>query len=71
MKNRRFVFVKECNGIPKGSQLDLVEGRIYLQTGVNGGQVPPTMYNGLMELIKIEDNKHMYLREVPIPYNKA
>lgn len=72
-RNRRFIFKQDFNGIAKGTQLDLVEGRFYMQNGVNGGIVPPYMYEGLARLVEQEDysDNPKILREVAVPFNKA
>lgn len=72
VKNRRFIFKKDFNGIKRGTQLDLVEGRFYMQNGVNGGIVPPFMHKALTLLIERESetDKPQVLREVVVPFNK-
>ena len=76
MKPRRFIFVKdyvinEDAVCPKGTQIDLVEGRLFMQSLHSGGQLFGYMHENVMKMIKIEEEHPNYLREVPVPYNKA
>ena len=74
-KPRRFVFVKdfvlnEDAVCKKGTQIDLVEGRVFMQSLQGGGQLFGYMHENVLKLIEREDQEHNYLREVPVPYNK-
>ena len=68
---KRFKFVKEFkdNGdvIPVGSELAILNERVYF----NGGQIMPGLHDLFYNLIMEEINKPNYLKEVAIPYNKV
>ena len=72
-RNRRFIFKTDYRGVAKGTQLDLVEGRYFMQNGIYGGPISGDMYAGIDQLIAEEDAREnpVILREVPVPYNKA
>lgn len=71
---RRFRFIKpyiksETERIPEGSELTIMENRIYFE----GGMITPAYYYLMLQLIKDYDEgkEPKYLKEVPIPYNKV
>lgn len=68
---KRFIFVKEFtdNGdkIPVGSELSILNDRVYF----NGGQIMPGLHDLFYNLIMSELNKPHYLKEIAIPYNKV
>lgn len=69
---KRFKFVKEFKqpeGTFKvGDEVTIMEGRVWF----NNGLVQRTYADLLMDLVEYESNKGWnYLREIPIPYNKA
>ena len=69
---KRFRFVKELK-LPEGAfkvgdEVTIMEGRVWF----NNGMVQPVYRDLLMDLVEYESNEGWnYLREVPIPYNKA
>ena len=68
---KRFRFVKPYKTfdgtIPVGAELTVMNTTIYY----NGGMLQPSFYNEFKELILREMKKPNYLKQVPIPYNKA
>lgn len=69
---RRFEFVKDLKKsdneiLRKGDEIRIYNNIIYF----NGGQVTPLAYGFLRDLLNQEMVKPNYLRETPIPYNKA
>ena len=69
---KRFRFVKELKqpeGTFKvGDEITIMEGRLWF----NNGMVQPVYRDLLMDLVEYESNEGWnYLREIPIPYNKA
>ena len=68
---KRFKFVKEFkdNGdvIPVGSELAILNERVYF----NGGQIMPGLHDLFYNLIMEEMKKPNYLKEIAIPYNKV
>lgn len=73
---KRFKFVKPFynqNGesIPVGTQVDIIDDKIWI-SGISGGsQIPPEMYDSFHKFIEDEYAKPNYLKEIPVPYNKA
>ena len=69
---KRFRFVKELK-LPEGTfkvgdEITIMGGRVWF----NNGMVQPVYRDLLMDLVEYESNEGWnYLREVPIPYNKA
>ena len=69
---KRFRFVKELK-LPEGTfkvgdEITIMEGHVWF----NNGMVQPVYRDLLMDLVEYESNEGWnYLREVPIPYNKA
>ena len=69
---KRFKFVKELKQ-PEGTflvgdEITIMEGRVWY----NNGMVQPIYVDLLMDLVEYESNEGWnYLREIPIPYNKA
>ena len=79
---KRFVFVKPFynqNGdsIPVGTQVDIIDDKIFMSYETGGSQVAPSMYESLKKFIEDEYNfeqknrRPNYLHEVAVPYNKA
>lgn len=69
---KRFRFVKgfkQPEGTFKaGDEITIMEDRVWY----NGGMVEPAYANLLMDLVEYESNEGWnYLREIPIPFNKA
>lgn len=68
---KRFRFIKPYKTfdgtIPVGGELTVMNATIYY----NGGMLEPSFYNEFKKLIQKEMKKSFYLKEVPIPYNKA
>ena len=62
-------FVNDINDVIKvGDEVTIMEGRVWF----NNGMVQPVYRDLLMDLVEYESNEGWnYLREVPIPYNKA
>lgn len=51
-----------------GAEITIMNDKIFY----NGGVVEPAYYNLLADLVEYEMNEGFnYLREIPIPYNKA
>lgn len=79
---KKFVFVKpfynqsgEC--IPAGTEVEIVDNKIFMSYSTGGSQVPPSMYDSLKQFIEDEyayeqkNGRPNYLHELPVPYNKA
>ena len=69
---KRFRFVKELkqpeDTFNVGDDITIMEGRVWF----NNGMVQPVYRDLLMDLVEYESNEGWnYLREIPIPYNKA
>ena len=77
MVRKRFVFTKDFdNGvggvIEKGTTIDIVGQNIFMENKTMGGQVlDPYFYESLHDFIEQEYAHPNYLREIPVPYNKA
>lgn len=74
---KRFIFVKDfVNGagekIKRGTVIDIMDNNILMESNTFGGQVvDPYLYESLHKFIEDEYRKPNYLKEVPVPYNKA
>lgn len=74
---KRFVFIKDFTigagaTINKGTTIDIVDQNIFMESNTFGGQViDPYMYESLHRFIEDEYRKPNYLKEIPVPYNKA
>lgn len=74
---KRFVFTKDFSNVSggiinKGTVIDIVGENIFMESNTFGGQViDPYMYESLHRFIEDEYKKPNYLKEVPVPYNKA
>lgn len=74
---KRFVFTKDFVNnagatINKGTTIDIVDQNIFMESNTFGGQViDPYMYESLHRFIEDEYRKPNYLKEIPVPYNKA
>ena len=79
---KSFVFVKPFynqsgESIPTGTQIDIVDDKIFMSYNTGGSQVAPAMYESLHKFIEDEyayeqaHHKPNYLKEIPVPYNKA
>ena len=74
---KRFVFIKDFTigsgaTINKGTTIDIVDQNIFMESNTFGGQViDPYMYDSLHKFIEDEYRHPNYLKEVPVPYNKA
>lgn len=69
---KRFKFVKDFQQpegtFPKGGEVTIMENRVWY----NNGMIQNAYAELLMDLVEYESiNGWNYLREVPIPYNKA
>lgn len=70
---KRFKFVKDLTikegTFKKGDEITILENHVYY----NGGMTQPYYSDLLMDLIEFETNERNgeYLKEIPIPYNKA
>lgn len=69
---KRYVLVKDLQKsdsekLRAGDEIRIVDDMILY----NGGMVTPEAYNFLAWLIKRERQRPEYLRETPVPYNKA
>ncbi len=77
MVRKRFVFVKDFSNVAggiinAGTTIDIVGQNIFMESNTFGGQViDPYMYESLHKFIEQEYARPNYLREVPVPYNKA
>lgn len=77
MVQKRFVFVKDFSNvaggiIPKGTTINIVGQNIFMDSNTFGGQIiDPMMYEMLHQFIEQEYKRPNYLKEVPVPYNKA
>lgn len=74
---KRFVFTKDFVNntgatINKGTTIDIVDQNIFMESNTFGGQViDPYMYESLHRFIEDEYRNPNYLKEIPVPYNKA
>lgn len=74
---KRFVFTKDFSNVSggivnKGTVIDIVGDNIFMESNTFGGQViDPYMYESLHRFIEDEYRRPNYLKEVPVPYNKA
>ena len=79
---KKFVFVKpfynqsgEC--IPAGTEIEIVDDKIFMSYSTGGSQVPPAMYESIKKFIEDEyayereNGCPNYLHELPVTYNKA
>lgn len=70
MEQKRYVFIKDYKNekgtIPNGSEITLFRGFIYM----NGGMILPAYNKIIMNILRNEDLKNEYLREVKIIQNK-
>lgn len=69
---KRFKIVKEFKqpegALKVGDEITVMESRVYY----NGGMVKPAYRDLLLDLVEYELNEgFIYLREIPIPYNKV
>lgn len=71
LQQRRFKFVRPFTNkgetIPAGPELTLIGDRVFF----NGGQIMPGLHDLFYNLIMQEIKRPYYLREIPVPYNKA
>lgn len=77
MVRKRFVFVKNFSNVAggiinAGTTIDIVGENIFMESNTFGGQViDPYMYESLHQFIEQEYAHPNYLKEIPVPYNKA
>lgn len=67
---KRYLLLQDIVGregvVPKGSEVTLFRGFIYL----NGGMVMPSYAAIFTELLEDEKKKEIYFKEIPITFNK-
>ena len=74
---KRFVFTKDFTNnaggtINKGTTIDIIDQNIFMESNTFGGQIiDPYMYESLHKFIEDEYRTPNYLKEIPVPYNKA
>lgn len=77
MVRKRFKFIKDFSNvaggiIPKGTIIDIIDNKIFMQSNTFGGQILESkMYDMIHTFIEQEYKNPNYLQEIPVPYNKC